>query len=470
MSKKKSTELSLGVLELKFNLLDIKLDRIKKRFSSEYDILIERHLKRVRTRKRIETVSRKINQHRDHLNSKIDSEMSSILNKVKTTKPFDPALFADLVKQVFYYKKLIDDAQLSSSLRWILLAEGVLGQFAQKRYNFIEFSKFNIFLSLYESALNPSIIIKKRFKIKPADFYLLPNRTVLFRYVNKSGQTCINVVDQKGNLLYTKVYSETQWKYFSLILDNDHAQVLVLYNKAENVTLDMFDNRLNLLKSYSFRKLRLAIEGAKPNESFVWNFLVNKNELLVSYRVEVNGLFDLYYLIYELQDTTITIKSVIGDQNLKLRPKLHIDKHLSVNKMSCLIYFTEEFFYFVNHDVGFNRYLEIVYRFNDGRGLTLNKLKLDDSYSFFFDSKSKTFVAYNTNRGSNHAYDGQNEYERESFKLCEYEFGGTCVYENTKAENLYDLIKYDHFKVYFKNMLNIGLTSLFRGYFASRVF
>jgi hypothetical protein len=475
MSKrKKSTELSFGVLELKFSLLDIKLDRVRKQVTSEYDLLIERHLKKVRTRKRIETVSGRVNAHRDSLNSKIETAMVDNLNRVKSARPFEPVVFKSFFDQLCYFKKQINDAQLSSSLKWILLAEGVLGRFNQKRYNFVEFSNYNIFLNLYDSALNPSILIKKRFKTKPVDFYLLPNRTILFRYVDKSGQNCVNVVDHKGNLLYSRVYdADTQRKYFSLILDNDQTRIHVLYNNSDQVRLEIFDNRLNLQRAYSFTKFRHAVERSKPSESFVWNFLVNKDELLVSYRVEINGFFDLYYLVYDLRDTCMTIKSVIGDRNLKLKTNQLIDKHIPVNKMSCLIYFTEEFYYFVNHDVGFNRYLEIVYRFSDGRNLILRKLKLDDSYSFFFDSKSKKFIAYKTKSGgnNNNISDYQNgEYERESFKLCEYEFEGNCVYENTKSESLYDLIKYDHFKVYFKNMLNIGLTGLFRGYFSSKVF
>jgi hypothetical protein len=492
-TRKKSTELILDLIELKLALVHVKLERITKLVAAEYDTLIDRNVRKARTKHRIDAVSGKLNAHRARLHTRIEHDMVTALAQVtvsRTAANFDPATLKTLYKRLGYFRKQIEDGPLSpANLKWILLAEGVLGRLVRKRYNFVEFAKYNVFLSLHDSALNPSTLIKKRLHVTPVDFYwLASNDNVLIRYVDKTGGNRICVVDRRANLLYSRVYEgevgvegvpPPRWKYLSLTVDNDSTKIYVLYSKSSRkVRLDVFDHRLNLKKFYSFSKIRLdsTVTGSKRKcESFIWNFLVCKSELLVSYRVEVNGLFDLCYVLYELGETSMTLKSVIGDQSVRLaeseaRPALSSNNsnHLPVNKMSCLVYFTDEFFYFINHDATFNRFLEIMYRFKDGRNFVLKKIRVDDSYSFFFDARAKRFVAYNTESGGLSGNDG--DYMREAFKLCEYEFDGSCVYEDTRVDNLYDVIKFDHFKVYFKNTLNIGLTNLFREYFASKIF
>lgn len=487
----KSVKLGLDLFELKFKILDMKLDRVRCQVAIKYDQMLNRLVEP--DEQVLDTVDSRVNQYRDGLLIKLNHELKQSLKLV------DPTIKDELTtdRRLLYHKNHIDDQDIQRNLKSLLICEGVFGKMVQVKYDCMEFTKFNMFLNLNHTVINPTVLAKKKLGVKPQDFFYL-NNTFLFRYIDTDGFNHLAILDSQGDVVFSKKFSQNKkTNFFAVNLDNEQEKIYVLQSRNNFIKLEVYSFRLSLIATYKFPKFKVeqTVEQTKREvESHLWNFGVSKNELLLSFRLEVRGLFDLYYLLYEFTDNSVRLKLMISSERLNLlKCRLNYD-YLTVSKASCLIYFSQEFFYFINHDSESTRYLEVVYRNHDKEYLTLNKLMLDDSYEFFFDSKNKQFIAYNTERRtglcgsrdqdslsrSNNRYaymyeggDDENEPHDEYdkiFRFSQYAFDGHCLSENCRVEMLYSMIKHGFFKVYFKNALNMSLANLFREYFAFKLF
>jgi hypothetical protein len=441
-------DLLVNLCELKFQIINLKLCRVNKTIEYKYDLLLDK----IEQKTNLDNSASKLNEHREKLLQESDIGLERTIRSLEIS--------FDYKKHLLYFFQSTNDSDIETNLNSIVIMEGIFGKFKQKRYNLNDMERLSAHANL--NTVNIEFIVKRKFNLKVMDFYFMENDIFLVRTIDKSQKNSLKIIDKNGKLYYSKDYSQLNaTNSLFLALKQTKNIIYTLYRIDNIVYIDKLDLRLNQLGGFQLSIQKFLI---KDHDVSIWNFLVYKNELILSLRVDYCSSFDLFYLVYSMKEQFKLVK-VIKHKETKFENNFR--QECLINKRdACLIYFTKDYFYFLINDTSqkFEYFLDIVPRAELSHSTPIKQIQLCDSSDFFFDSKSNQFMTILSAGKNKLRFNGRNFYHEL------YDENGLKLYRDDNKTRMFNAAELTSFKSYFKNIYSLSMFNLFKDYFSSKYF